>query len=440
MLDFQTLKVIWWLLLGILLIGFAIMDGFDLGVGMLLPFIARSDTERRVVINTVGPVWEGNQVWFILGGGAIFAAWPALYAASFSGFYLAMMLVLAALILRPVGFKFRSKMPGVRWRANWDWALFVGGAVPALVFGVAMGNLLEGVPFSFDSELRATYAFGLFDLLNPFALLCGLVSVAMLVDARRGLSGGEDRRRSGAARPNDFAFCRPRLGPAVFARRASGCGWATSASPSRRARCPAANPIRSPRPRLPAAAPGSPITFAWPATLLVPRRSVSLRPLLVAALAGSRRRLTVFLRQQSRHRRGHRHDGSKPVPVPAALLVESAKQPYGVGCLEQSTDAWHHAGCRYYFSADRARLYRLGLSRHARAGDQRLHRSQSRDQLLRSDHVVFQLDIGLRPSLRFRDPERHVVRIGCRSACRRPGHRHGQHLVTIGIGSTLNPA
>jgi cytochrome bd ubiquinol oxidase subunit II len=181
MLDYETLKVIWWLLLGVLLTGFAVMDGFDLGVGMLLPFIARSDTERRVVINTVGPVWEGNQVWLILGGGAIFAAWPALYAASFSGFYLAMLLALAALILRPVGFKFRSKMPGARWRANWDWALFVGGAVPSLIFGVAMGNLIVGVPFSFDSELRATYAFGLFDLLNPFALLSGLVSVAMLI-------------------------------------------------------------------------------------------------------------------------------------------------------------------------------------------------------------------------------------------------------------------
>ena len=181
MFDFETLKVTWWLLLGILLIGFAVMDGFDLGVGMLLPFVGRSDTERRVIINTIGPVWEGNQVWLILGGGAIFAAWPALYAASFSGFYLAMLLLLAALILRPVGFKFRSKMPGARWRANWDWALFVGGLVPTLVFGVAMGNLLEGVPFSFDSELRATYTFGLFDLLNPFALMCGLVSIAMLL-------------------------------------------------------------------------------------------------------------------------------------------------------------------------------------------------------------------------------------------------------------------
>jgi cytochrome d ubiquinol oxidase subunit II len=180
MFDYETLKVIWWLLLGTLLIGFAVMDGFDLGAGILLPFIARSDTERRVVINTVGPVWEGNQIWLILGGGAIFAAWPSLYAASFSGFYLAMLLVLAALILRPVGFKFRSKMPGKAWRSTWDWALFVGGAVPTLVFGVAMGNLLEGVPFIFDSEMRATYGFGFFSLLNPFALLCGLVSVAML--------------------------------------------------------------------------------------------------------------------------------------------------------------------------------------------------------------------------------------------------------------------
>jgi cytochrome d ubiquinol oxidase subunit II len=178
--DFATLKVIWWLLLGVLLAGFAIMDGFDLGAAIMLPFVGRTDAERRVAINTVGPVWEGNQVWLILGGGAIFAAWPVLYAVSFSGFYLAMLLVLAGLILRPVGFKFRSKMPGAAWRSTWDWLLFAGGFVPALVFGVAMGNLLEGVPFGFDSELREHYEFGLFDLLNPFALLCGLVSVAML--------------------------------------------------------------------------------------------------------------------------------------------------------------------------------------------------------------------------------------------------------------------
>jgi cytochrome d ubiquinol oxidase subunit II len=180
-LDYEMLRLIWWLFLGVLLIGFAIMDGFDLGVAMLLQFVARTDIERRVTINTIGPVWEGNQVWLILGGGAVFAAWPPVYAASFSGFYLAMFLVLATLILRPVGFDFRNKIPDPGWRAFWDYALFAGGLVPSVVFGVAFGNLLQGVPFSLDSDLRILYTgSGLFELLNPFGLLCGLVSSAML--------------------------------------------------------------------------------------------------------------------------------------------------------------------------------------------------------------------------------------------------------------------
>ena len=178
--DYETLRVIWWMLLGVLLIGFAVMDGFDLGVAMWLPWLAKTDLERRVLINSIAPTWEGNQVWFILGGGAIFAAWPTLYAVSFSGFYLAMLLVLLALILRPVGFKYRSKMTNTTWRACWDWALFVGGFVPALIFGVAIGNVLQGVPFHFDESLRPFYTGGFLDLLNPFALLCGLVSVVML--------------------------------------------------------------------------------------------------------------------------------------------------------------------------------------------------------------------------------------------------------------------
>ena len=181
LLDYQTLRVIWWLLLGVLLIGFAVMDGFDLGVGTLLPFVARTDEERRLVLNTIGPVWEGNQVWLILGGGAIFAAWPPLYAVSFSGFYLAMFLILFALILRPVGFKYRGKMPSQRWRNNWDRALFVGGFIPALVMGVAVGNVLLGVPFIIDDSARITYQGHLLGLLTPFALLAGLVSVAMLI-------------------------------------------------------------------------------------------------------------------------------------------------------------------------------------------------------------------------------------------------------------------
>lgn len=180
LLDFELLRVVWWLLLGVLLTGFALTDGFDLGVGTLLPFVGRTDVERRIAINTIGPVWEGNQVWFILGGGAIFAAWPPLYAVSFSGFYLAMFAVLAALILRPVGFKYRSKRDSALWRSAWDWALFVGGAVPALIFGVAMGNVLQGAPFRFNEDLMIFYEGTFFGLLNPFALLAGLVSISML--------------------------------------------------------------------------------------------------------------------------------------------------------------------------------------------------------------------------------------------------------------------
>lgn len=182
LLDYETLRLIWWVLLGVLLIGFAVTGGFDLGAGALLPFVAKTDIERRVVINSIGPTWEGNQVWLVLGGGAIFAAWPPLYAVSFSGFYLAMFAILFALILRPVGFKYRSKRESATWRASWDWALFVGGFVPALIFGVAVGNVLQGVPFHFDDDLRIFYdGTTLFELLNPYALLCGLVSVAMLL-------------------------------------------------------------------------------------------------------------------------------------------------------------------------------------------------------------------------------------------------------------------
>ncbi len=179
--DYATLKVIWWLLIGTLLIGFALTDGFDMGAGILNPFIGRNDDERRVVINTVGPHWEGNQVWFILAGGAIFAAWPLVYAAAFSGFYVALLLVLFALILRPVGFEYRSKLPTPGWRTFWDWALFTGSTVPALVFGVAFGNLLQGVPFHYDTDLAPHYTGSFFALLNPFALLAGVLSLALLV-------------------------------------------------------------------------------------------------------------------------------------------------------------------------------------------------------------------------------------------------------------------
>src|SRR5690606_38256997 len=156
------------------------MGGRDLGVGTLLPFVARTDDERRVLLNLVGPTWEGNQVWLILGGGAIFAAFPPLYAVSFSGFYLAMMVILLALILRPVGFKFRGKVNDPRWRQTWDLALFVVGIVPSLIMGVAVGNVLLGAPFHFDISMRIFYTGNFFQLLMPFALLAGLVSVGMI--------------------------------------------------------------------------------------------------------------------------------------------------------------------------------------------------------------------------------------------------------------------
>ncbi len=179
--DYDILRLIWWLFLGVLLIGFAIMDGFDLGVAALLPLVGRTDTERRIALNAIGPVWDGNQVWFILGGGAIFAAWPLIYAAAFSGFYIALFLVLLALIMRPTGFEFRNKLPDPRWRTFWDYALTVSGIVPALVFGVACGNLFLGVPFRFENDMRIVYeGSGLFELLNPFGLLAGLVSLMML--------------------------------------------------------------------------------------------------------------------------------------------------------------------------------------------------------------------------------------------------------------------
>jgi len=179
--DYEMLKLIWWLFIGVLLIGFAVMDGFDMGVAAWLPFLGKTDEERRVIINTIGPTWEGNQTWLITAGGAIFAAWPLVYAAAFSGLYVALLLVLFALFFRPVGFDYRSKLPNPRWRNGWDWALFAGGAVPALVFGVAFGNLFLGLPFHYDDTLRSFYSGSFWALLNPFALLCGIVSLTMLM-------------------------------------------------------------------------------------------------------------------------------------------------------------------------------------------------------------------------------------------------------------------
>ena len=181
MIDYEFLRFIWWVLVIVLLIGFSVTDGFDMGVTALLPITGKKEVERRIMINSIAPHWDGNQVWLLTAGGAIFAAWPIVYSVAFSGFYIALFLVLAALFFRPIGFEYRAKIDNPTWRSVWDWGLFAGGFVPALVFGVAFGNLLQGVPFELNELSQATYTGSFFALLNPFALLCGVLSLAMLM-------------------------------------------------------------------------------------------------------------------------------------------------------------------------------------------------------------------------------------------------------------------
>lgn len=180
MIDYEFLRFVWWILVCVLLIGFAVTDGFDMGVLNLLPFTGKKEVEKRIMINTIAPHWDGNQVWLLTAGGAMFAAWPTVYATSFSGFFIAMILVLAALFFRPVGFEYRAKIDSPTWRKAWDFGLFIGGFVPSLVFGVAFGNLLQGVPFEFNELQQPQYTGTFFELLNPFALLCGVISFTML--------------------------------------------------------------------------------------------------------------------------------------------------------------------------------------------------------------------------------------------------------------------
>ena len=176
---YLLLKVIWWILLGVLLMGLGVMVGMDMGVGTILRYVGRNDIERRVVINGIGPHWDGNQVWFILGGGAIFAAFPLIYGTAFSGFYVVMLLLLWSMIVRPLAFEYRSKKESLAWRSGWDWMLFVSGFLPMLVFGAAIGNVLQGVPFHFSWNLTSYYTGSFLALFNPFAILCGLMSVAL---------------------------------------------------------------------------------------------------------------------------------------------------------------------------------------------------------------------------------------------------------------------
>jgi cytochrome d ubiquinol oxidase subunit II len=178
---YAILKLVWAGLLGVLLMGLGIMMGMDMGVGTLLRFVGKNDAERRTALNIIGPHWDGNQVWFILGGGAIFAAFPTLYATSFSIFYVVMILLLFSMIMRPVAFEYRSKASG-SWRTSWDWAFLISGALPMIIYGAAFGNVLQGVGFHFDwtGQYHQDESF-LSYLLNPFAILCGLLSLALSI-------------------------------------------------------------------------------------------------------------------------------------------------------------------------------------------------------------------------------------------------------------------
>lgn len=212
------LQEAWFLLIGVLLVGYAILDGFDLGVGMLHLFLAKDDRERRLLMNSIGPVWDGNEVWLLTAGGAIFAAFPRVYATVFSGFYLALMLLLVGLILRAVSLEFRSKVEDQRWRATWDVAFAVGSFLPALLFGVAIGNILRGLPLTIEGEFAGTF----FGLLNPFAVIVGLLSTAMfLMQGATWLTvkttGGLRARAVTVARTSWIAFVALWLAATAFA-------------------------------------------------------------------------------------------------------------------------------------------------------------------------------------------------------------------------------
>lgn len=294
MIEYAILKLVWWVFIGVLLVGFAVLDGFDLGVGTLLPWVARRDIERRVLINTIGPLWEGNQVWFITAGGALFAAWPMVYATAFSGLYAALIMVLFALILRPVGFDFRSKVSDPRWRAVWDWGLFAGGAVPSLVFGIAFGNLLLGLPFHFDRDLHVVWQGGFTELLRPFALLAGVVSLAMMV--LHGASWIALRTEGVLARR---ARCAAVVAGGVFVIAFAAAGvWASSGLTGlRMAALPDVNQVLMPTMKSVTAAPGAWLdTYRlYPWTWVIPGAALAGALLAMAMSALGRRAGFGFL-------------------------------------------------------------------------------------------------------------------------------------------------
>ena len=372
LLDYATLRLIWWALLGVLLSGFAIMDGFDLGVAMLHPFVARTDGERRVAMNAIGPVWEGNQIWFVLGGGAVFAAWPLLYAASFSGFYLAMMLVLIGFILRPVALTFRSKLESPLWRTIWDYAFFISGLVPSLVFGVAFGNLLLGAPFHFEKGLRLVYEGNLLGLLNPFSLLCGLISIAMLVMQGASFLATKTEgeitkraRRCGSVAASallllfTFAGIWVALGVDGYAVQ----GAVNMSAPSN----PLLKSVVQEHGAWLANYRRMPLSFAAP--LLAYLGAIS----TIVALRANASKISAC-QQQSLHRRRDHDGGLQPVSLPLAVVQPSGSQPHGLGRLIEPGDSDADAVRGHRLPPHRAELHGLGLSGVPRRDERSRHR------------------------------------------------------------------
>ena len=362
--DYETLKVVWWLLIGVLLIGFAVTDGFDMGIGILLPFLGRTDGERRVIINSVGATWEGNQTWLITAAGATFAAWPLVYAVSFSGMYVAMLLVLFALFFRPVGFDYRSKLPDPRWRAAWDWGLFTGSFVPALVFGVAFGNLLLGVPFHFDASMRSYYTGSFWALLNPFALLAGVISVSMLV-----LHGSVylQIRTTGAV--NARAVRATLWSAAVLIASFGAAGWlvARGIDGYRITAMPAAGLASTPLAKTVTVGQG-----AWLANYARPpvddgRTDCHVRRRDPGGGVRARRLAQGRLRRQrDRGGRRHPHGGVRDVSVHPAVVEPSGPQPDRMGCRLEPPDAADHVLGRARLRPADHGVYRVGVRRAAR--------------------------------------------------------------------------
>ncbi|AMA64602.1 Cytochrome bd-I ubiquinol oxidase subunit 2 [Candidatus Arsenophonus lipoptenae] len=181
MFNYEVMRFIWWSIIGLLIIIFAITDGFDMGVGILLPFIGKTNIERRIMINAIAPHWDGNQVWLVTAVGALFAAWPIVYAAALSGFYIIIILILSSLFFRPVGFDYRSKLDNLKWRKIWDYGIFIGSFTPPLLGGIIFGNLLQGISFTINNQFFINYTGSILNILNPYSILIGIISIIVII-------------------------------------------------------------------------------------------------------------------------------------------------------------------------------------------------------------------------------------------------------------------